>query len=226
MEGIYYVMFKEEFQMIIVLIGSPGSGKGTQGQLLARKLNLPHVSTGDIFRQMVKVNNKDGLLIKEYMAQGKLVPPKLVNNVVKEFLTQDIYKNGYVLDGYPRNLEQANFLRMFANQKIKVVFFDIDDQVIIKRILGRFNCENCGQIYNSYFIKPKVDNVCDVCGSDKFMHRQDDDEQTIKQRIEEYKIETYPLLNYYRDNSEFYVVDANKDKEEVGLVLYKVLKMI
>ncbi|MFU7501684.1 MAG: adenylate kinase family protein [Candidatus Tisiphia sp.] len=168
--------------MIIVLIGSPGSGKGTQGCEL-----------------------------------------KLVNNVVKEFLTQDIYINSYVLDGYPRNLEQANFLRMFANQKIKVVFFDIDDQVIIKRILGRFNCENCGQIYNSYFIKPKVDNVC---GSDKFMHRQDDDEQTIKQRIEEYKIETYPLLNYYRDNSEFYVVDANKDKEEGEPVLYKVLKMI
>ncbi|MDR0296528.1 MAG: adenylate kinase [Rickettsia sp.] len=211
--------------MIIVLIGAPGSGKGTQGKLLAGKLKLPHVSTGDIFRQMTEVNNEEGLLIQEYMAQGKLVPHKLVNNVVKNFLTQDIYKNGYVLDGYPRNLEQASFLREFANQKIKVVFFDIDDQVIIKRILGRFSCANCKQIYNSYFIKPKVDNVCDVCGADKFIHRQDDDEQTIKHRIEEYKIETYPLLNYYRDNSEFYVVDASKDKQEVECVLDKMLEI-
>lgn len=212
--------------MIIVLIGYPGSGKGTQGQLLAGKLNLPHVSTGDIFRQMTEVNNEEGLLIQEYMAQGKLVSHKLVNNVVKKFLTQDIYKNGYVLDGYPRNLEQAIFLREFANQRIKVVFFDIDDQVIIKRILGRFSCTNCRQIYNSYFIKPKIENICDVCGSDKFMYRQDDDEQTIKHRIEEYKIETYPLLSYYRDNSEFYVVDANKDKQEVECVLDKMLEII
>lgn len=212
--------------MIIVLIGPPGSGKGTQGKLLAEKLNLPHISTGDMFREMAKLGNEEVALIKGYMEQGKLVPSELVNKVVEKYLSDEQYKIGCVLDGYPRNLEQANFLQNAIKQDIKVIFFDVDDQMIIKRILGRFNCINCGQIYNSYFVKPKIDNVCDICNSKDFAHRKDDDEQIIKRRIREYKVETSPLINYYQHNADFYVIDASKDKEEVASVLDKLLKMI
>jgi adenylate kinase len=213
--------------MIIVLIGLPGSGKGTQGRLLAKKLNLSHISIGDMLRQMIEVQSQEGFLIKECIAQGKLVPSDLVNSIVKDFLSQEQYKNGYVLDGYPRNLEQAHFLMEFANHPIKVLFFDIDEQVIIERIRGRFNCGNCGQIYNQYSIKPKIKGVCDICGINNFIYRNDDDdEQTIKKRIQEYKIETYPLIDYYKNNAGFYIIEASKNKKEVELFLDKMLEII
>lgn len=213
--------------MIIVLMGPPGSGKGTQGKLLAEKLNLPHVSIGNIFRDMVKSASEEGSLVQAYMSEGKLIPSDLVNKVVQKFLAQDEYKAGCVLDGYPRNLEQAKFLDEFlGKQEIKVLFFDIDDQTIIQRILGRFTCASCGQIYNQFFVKPKIDNICDVCGSDQFIYRKDDDDQTVKKRIEEYKTETYPLLDYYRNNGQLHVIDANQSRKDIRLVLEKLLKII
>lgn len=209
-------------------MGSPGSGKGTQGKLLAEKLNLSHVSVGNIFREMVKSGSDEGNLVQDYMSKGKLVPSDLVNKVVQKFLSQNEYKAGCVLDGYPRNLEQAKFLDGFLNKEetVKVLFFDINDQIIMQRILGRFTCAGCGQIYNQFFVKPKIDNVCDVCGSDQFVHRKDDDEQTVKKRVEEYKAETYPLLDYYKNNNQLHVIDASQSMEDIGLVLDKLLKII
>ncbi|XVN42719.1 MAG: adenylate kinase [Candidatus Rickettsia vulgarisii] len=208
-------------------MGPPGSGKGTQGKLLAEKLNLPHVSIGNIFRDMVGSGSEEGNLVQGYMSEGKLVPSDLVNKVVKKFLSQGEYKTGCVLDGYPRNLEQAKFLDDFLNKEVivKVLFFDIDDQTIIQRILGRFTCANCGQIYNQFFVKPKIDNICGVCGSDQFVHRKDDDKQTVKKRVEEYKAETYPLLDYYKNNNQLYTIDANQSRKDIGLVLDKLLKI-
>ena len=209
-------------------MGPPGSGKGTQGKLLAEKLNLPHVSIGNIFREMVESGNQEGNLIQDYMSKGKLVPSDLVNKVVQKFLSQNEYKIGCVLDGYPRNLEQAKFLDEVLNKQetMKVLFFDINDQIIIQRILGRFTCASCGQIYNQFFVKPKIDNVCDICGSNQFVHRKDDGEQTVKNRVEEYKTETYPLLDYYKNNNQLHVIDANQSMEDIGLVLDKLLKII
>lgn len=208
-------------------MGPPGSGKGTQGKLLAEKLNLSHVSVGNIFREMVESGNEEGNLVQGYMSKGKLIPSSLVNKVVEKFLSQNGYKTGCVLDGYPRNLEQAKFLDEFlGKEEIKVLFFDIDDQIIIQRILGRFTCSSCGQIYNQFFVKPKIDNVCDVCGSDQFAHRKDDDEQTVKKRVEEYKAETYPLLDYYKNNNQLHVIDASQSMEDIGSVLDKLLKII
>lgn len=207
-------------------MGPPGSGKGTQGKLLAKKLNLPHISIGDIFRGMVKAENNDSKLLQFYMSQGKLVPSELVNDIVHKFLSQKKYEKGYILDGYPRNLAQAKYFNILVKQDIKILFFSIEDQTIIKRILGRFSCINCGQIYNRFFIKLKVDNICDVCGSNQFIHRQDDDEQTIKQRIEEYKIETNPLMDYYKSNQQLHSIDANENREDIELAIDKLLKTV
>jgi adenylate kinase len=211
--------------VIIVLIGPPGSGKGTQGRLLAEKLNLPHISTGDMFRESIKFGDEQGLLVKKYMEEGKLVPAILVNQIVQKSLSQDLYKDGCILDGYPRNLEQVEFLKKFITQDIKVIFFDIDDQVVIERVLGRFNCPNCGQIYNN-FIKPKINNICDNCGNNKFVYRKDDDKQTIIQRLKDYKIETYPVIDYYKNDPNIKFSAINVNEAEIGSVLEKLLKMI
>lgn len=212
--------------MIIVLIGPPGSGKGTQGKLLAEKLALPHVSIGNIFRDMVEAGNEEGQLLQDFMSKGKLVPTELVNIIVQKFLSTAAYDRGYVLDGYPRNLEQARFLEDLVDQEIKILLFDIENKTIIKRVLGRFNCINCGQIYNQFFIKPKIENICDLCGSNQFAHRQDDDEDTVRHRLEEYQIETYPLINYYKDNKQLYTVNANQNKEDIELFIDKLLKIV
>ncbi|MCC8369623.1 adenylate kinase [Rickettsia endosymbiont of Polydrusus tereticollis] len=211
--------------MIIVLIGPPGAGKGTQGKKLAEKSHLPHVSVGDIFRTIIMSSSEESRLINNYIKQGKLIPNEIVNGIVEKFLSSDKYKNGYILDGYPRNLEQAEFFKTISNQKIKIIYFDISDEILIKRILGRYNCANCGKIYNNYFLKPKVENICDACGSNAFVCRKDDSEEIIKKRIEEYKIETSPLINYYKDNGEFYTINASKKEEEIESDLYKILKI-
>ena len=147
--------------MLILLIGLPGSGKGTQGKFLANKLHLPHLSTGDMFRKMAKREDSEAKLLKQYIDTGKLVPGNLVNKIVEKFLADEEYKNGCVLDGYPRNLEQAKFLEEITKQPITVIYLNIDDDIVIKRILGRFTCAVCEKNYNSYFDKPKIENVCD-----------------------------------------------------------------
>ncbi len=207
-------------------MGPPGSGKGTQGKLLAEKLDLPHISIGNIFREMVGAGNKEGELLQDYMSKGKLAPTELVNEIVQKFLSPVKYDKGYVLDGYPRNIDQAKFLDGLINQDSKILFFDIENQTIIKRILGRFNCTNCGQIYNQFFIKPKIENICDLCGLSQFTHRKDDDEETVRQRIEEYKTETYPLIDYYNNNKKLYMVNANKNKEDIEIFIDKLLKIV
>ncbi|KAJ6644911.1 adenylate kinase [Pseudolycoriella hygida] len=210
----------------MILMGPPGSGKGTQGKLLGEKLSFPHVSIGDIFRNMVEAGNKEGELLQEYMVKGALAPSKLVNDIVKKFLTKNGYEQGCILDGYPRNLEQAKFLNDFIKCEIKILFFEVANQTILKRILGRFSCIKCGQIYNQFFIKPKIEGVCDICSSNEFIHRQDDDEETVKQRIQEYKMQTYPLLDYYKNDEKLYIVDANKNKEDIEFFIDKLLKII
>lgn len=205
--------------MFIVLLGPPGSGKGTQSEFLAQQLNLPCVSVGNIFRAMAEAKSDEGLLINQYMAQGKLAPASLVNKTVEKFLLLEKYKNGCILDGYPRNLEQAQFFNDFANKdqqhNVKVIYFAVDDQAIIDRLQARFSCAGCGAIYNKQFIKPKVENVCDVCGANNFSYRQDDDVQTIRRRLEEYNIETLPVVEYYTQQSILDTVDASQDKDQV-----------
>lgn len=211
---------------IILLIGPPGSGKGTQGKLLAEKLMLPHISTGDIFRKIAINNTDESRILHEYMDSGKLVPSELVNRIVKQVLLSDDYKNGCVLDGYPRNLEQAEYLGKNVEAEISCVFFNVADEVAIKRIAGRYSCEICGNIYNKYYANPKIEGVCDNCGSTELIFRSDDDEKTVLSRMEEYKKETLPLIEYYKHKEKFFNVNAAAKKEEVKAEIDLIVKTI
>ena len=209
---------------IIALIGPPGSGKGTQGNFLAKKLNLPHLSIGDVFRKMIQENNAEGLLLNKYMQEGKLAPPELVNQIAERVLLQPEYIDGCLLDGYPRSVEQAKFLDQFAKSKLKVIFLQINDEIATRRILNRFNCADCNAIYN-YDLNDS-ENRCSACGGTNFINRKDDNAITINTRINIYKKETYPLVEYYRSKNNIIFVDAGKNMEEVGEELLTLLKKV
>lgn len=211
--------------MIIIFLGPPGAGKGTQGKKIAEKIHLPHIAVGDIFRAITKTSNKEAKSINSYVEQGKLIPNEMVNQVIKNFLSSSDYKNGYILDGYPRNLEQAKFFESFVTEEIKVVYLNVPDELLIKRILGRYSCKNCGRIYNDYFLKPKVNKICDVCKLSVFEYRKDDNEEVIKERIKVFKTETYPLIEYYKNYNNFYNIDGNKNEQQIESDIEKILKI-
>jgi adenylate kinase len=200
---------------IILLMGLPGSGKGTQGKILSEKLMIPHLSTGDIFRKMTSADNEDSRLLSDYMISGKLVPSDLVNKIVRKVLLSGDYNDGCILDGYPRNLKQAEYFIENIDTQISSVFFEVGDEIVVKRIMGRYSCQSCGAIYNKYFDSLKIDGVCDNCGSTEFTSRSDDDEKTVLARIKEYKMETLPLVEYYKRKRRFFTVNAGGTKEEV-----------
>ncbi len=212
--------------MIIVLIGPPGSGKGTQGRILSECLGIELISVGDMLRKLANSEGEKNALLHQYMSEGKLVPVELVNEVVQTAMSSKEYSKGCLLDGYPRSVEQAKFLESFVQDEIKVIYFEVDDQVVVKRLAGRFTCASCGEIYNTYYAQPKKEGVCDICNSDKFIHRRDDEENVIVKRIAEYKNETYPLVEYYKDRGNFYLIDASKRKEEVEIAIESLLKII
>lgn len=200
---------------IIILLGLPGAGKGTQGANLSKELKIPHISTGDIFRKIAETNSKEANYLREYMAAGKLVPSEMVNKVVRKFLLSEECRDGCILDGYPRNLKQAEYLLENINSDILMLFLDVKDEIVVKRILGRYNCSSCGAVYNKYFHNTKKEGVCDECGSKDFAHRTDDDEHTILSRIEEYRKETLPMVEYYKKKGKFFAVDAGATIEKV-----------
>ncbi|WP_316355024.1 adenylate kinase [Candidatus Trichorickettsia mobilis] len=208
--------------MFIVLIGAPGAGKGTQGQFLAKELHLSYLSTGDMFRSIIEKQEPEGKLMNDYSSQGKLIPTDLVNKMVYKFLLMDEYQDNCILDGYPRNLAQAKFLDKIVNE-LKAIYFEISETVAKQRILGRFSCEVCLKTYNKYYAKPKIEGICDICGSNKFIYRADDDEVTINKRMQEYKIETQPMIQYYRDCNKLLTVDANLSQDQISSTLLALL---
>lgn len=210
-----------------ILIGLPGSGKGTQGEFVAKYCDIPHISTGDIFRQAIQLRSIYAVQLKRYMDTGVLVPDEIVNSIVKECLLRDEYSNGCVLDGYPRNLSQALYLsENFPEDKIYAIFFDIDREVAIQRITGRFSCADCKKIYNRYFAAPTNDGVCDVCGGGNFVFRSDDREEIVVARFREYEEKTMSIIDYYRNQDVLFQVDAMQAKEKVTLELEKIVKNI
>lgn len=190
--------------MRIVLLGGPGSGKGTQAKMLTEKLQIPQISTGDIFRAAVKEGTPMGLRAKEYMEKGELVPDDVVVGVVEERLAKPDLDKGYMLDGFPRTLPQAQALdKILDGQKKSIdhaILVDVPDDELVKRLSGRRTCRNsdCGAMFHVMFNPPKKEGVCDKCGSELYQ-RADDQEATIRERLAVYNTQTAPLIGYYKE---------------------------
>lgn len=203
--------------MKIVLLGPPGSGKGTQAELICNKYNIPHISTGDIFRQNIREKTPLGVSIEECIAKGELVPDKITNLVVKDRLSKPDCKKGFVLDGFPRNLDQSKFLDDVTNID-KAIMIDLDDEEIIKRLSTRRMCRKCGNPTNVGWL---VDGKCEKCGGEVFI-RQDDMPETIKNRLEKQKL-PQNVVDFYQSKNVFEKVSSLGGKEETFEHVDKIL---
>ena len=212
--------------MRIVLLGPPGAGKGTQAKTMAKKLNLTHISTGDILRQNVSQGTDLGMQAKEFMEKGSLVPDELVTAMLIQRIEQPDTGNGFILDGYPRNINQAKTLDDVLKQKNMgidlVVYLDASVPVIIQRLCGRLVCKNCALNFHIKNMPPKKDMTCDTCGG-KLYQRTDDQEKTIKARLEVYEKETSGLIQYYESKKKLQRILAD---EEAEIVLNKIIQLI
>ncbi len=204
--------------MRIVLLGAPGAGKGTQAKKLVEKYGIPQISTGDILRKAVADGTPLGKEAKSYMDKGELVPDSVVIGLVKEKLTGDDCKNGFILDGFPRNTAQAEVLDKVleeTNIPLQVALcVDVDMDILMKRLTGRRTCRQCGQMYNIYFSSPQKEGVCDKCGGELYQ-RDDDKEETIRRRLEVYEAQTAPLIEYYKNKGILKTVQGTGDIDEI-----------
>lgn len=204
--------------MRIIMLGAPGAGKGTQAKKIAEKYNIPHISTGDIFRANIKNGTELGVKAKSYMDQGLLVPDELVVDLVADRIQQDDAKAGYVLDGFPRTIPQAESLDAALakmGQKIDyAVDVEVPDENIVNRMSGRRACVKCGATYHLQYAKPKAEGVCDVCG-EQLILRDDDKPETVQKRLGVYHQQTQPLIDYYENQNALKEVDGTKDMEDV-----------
>ncbi|WP_268912636.1 adenylate kinase [Lentilactobacillus sp. SPB1-3] len=211
----------------LILMGLPGAGKGTQAQFIVDKYQIPHISTGDMFREAISNETPMGLKAKEYTDKGNLVPDEVTNGIVKDRLAKGDTKDGFLLDGYPRTLEQADALSDMSEELAKpldaVINIDVDPKILTDRLTGRFICKNCGATYHKIYHMPKVENTCDVCGHHEFYQREDDKPEAVKNRLDvNIKMNT-PLISYYKDRDLLFNVDGNKDINEVWADLDKIL---
>jgi len=203
---------------IIVLMGAPGAGKGTQARLLQERLHLPQISTGDIFRALKNAQTPLAQEVRGIMERGQLVPDELTIRLVKERTAQDDCRNGYILDGFPRTPAQAASLEKLATEQgkqIVAVLIDVPRELLEQRMTGRRNCPVCGEIYNIYFKPPKHDNVCDFHPEAQLVHRADDNVETVKARLETYEEQTRPLVEYYKSANLLNIVDGTREPEEI-----------
>lgn len=212
--------------MKIIMLGAPGAGKGTQAKMIADKYQIPHISTGDIFRANIKEGTELGKKAKSYMDAGGLVPDELVIDLVVDRLTWDDAGNGYVLDGFPRTIPQAEALtKALAEKGEKIdaaIDIDVPDENIINRMGGRRACVSCGATYHIVNIPPKTEGKCDNCGADLIL-RDDDKPETVKNRLEVYHAQTQPLIDYYKAEGVLRSVDGTVDMNEVFDAIVQIL---
>ena len=204
--------------MILILLGAPGVGKGTQGVLISKEYSIPQISTGDILRKEVKEQTELGKKAKAYMDKGELVPDDIIIDMMEKRIKQDDCKNGFILDGFPRTTAQAKaFDEMLQKNGLnldKVLLIDVPEEEIISRLTGRRVCESCGAVYHIKYNPPKKDGVCDKCGG-KLIQRDDDKEEVVRNRLEVYKKSTMPLIDYYKNSGKLVVVDGMGEIEEI-----------
>ena len=209
--------------MKLILLGAPGAGKGTQAEILCERLNIPTISTGNMIREAMKSGTEMGLKAKEYAENGKLVPDKVVIGIVDERLRQEDCANGFILDGFPRTIPQAEALDRMGIAIDRVVDINVPDEVITRRVSGRRACLDCGSTYHIETKKPNVEGICDRCGS-TLVQRKDDQPETVQERLHVYHAQTEPLRDYYAAAGKLLVVDGQQGIQEIAEQTLQLLK--
>ena len=201
---------------IVILLGHPGAGKGTQARAIMHRLDIPQISTGDMLREAIAKKTSFGREAKAKMDAGELVSDEIVNGIVAERINRDDCNRGFILDGYPRTVQQADtFCKLMGDgDRLSVIEIAAQSDGLTNRLTGRWICPGCGEIYNTYSRAPKKEGVCDVCGWSLF-HRSDDREDLVRERFRTYKEETYPLVQYYQQLGAYYRVDGMRPIEQV-----------
>lgn len=216
----------------LIFLGPPACGKGTQTNRLAEFLNFPHVDTGSLLRAEIKNETPDGVVAKSFIDKGQLVPADLVAKIIKNRLLQNDCREGYILDGYPRSVEQADRLEVINDEinskrdvdvEFKAIYFDIDTDILVERIVNRRSCPVCGEIYNLASKAPQREGICDKCGS-ALTQRKDDTREVAQARFDTYNRETAPLIEYYKNKGVLVSIDANGTFDEVWERLLEVIK--
>lgn len=212
--------------MNIMLFGAPGAGKGTQAKFLIEKYGIPQISTGDILRAAIKEKTAMGMEAKKYMDEGKLVPDSTIIGIIKDRLSEEDCKKGFILDGFPRTIAQAEALEELMKEMNisldKVISLNVPDELIVGRVTGRKVCPACGASFHVEFNPPKKDGVCDYCDGE-LITRKDDNEETVTKRLNEYHTQTAPLFDFYKNRNLLVEIDGTKDVKDVTVDIFNIL---
>ena len=209
--------------MKLILLGAPGAGKGTQAEIISERLSVPTISTGNIIRAALKAQTEMGVKAKEFIDKGLLVPDDVVIGIVRDRLKEDDCKNGFILDGFPRTVPQAQALDDMGIEIDKVIDIHVPDEKIVQRLSGRRVCGGCGASYHLLYKKPEKDGVCNLCGA-QLVHRTDDREETVLERLKVYHEQTEPLVDYYRKKNKLVVVEGQEEVSDTTALTLKALE--
>lgn len=209
--------------MKLILLGAPGAGKGTQAEMICEHLNIPTISTGNILRAALKSGTEMGLKAKSYMESGQLVPDEILIGIIKDRLKEDDCKNGFVLDGFPRTIPQAEALDSMGVIIDKVIDIEVPDDKIVARMSGRRVCESCGTSYHLLYKKPAEEGKCNLCGG-TLVQRKDDHPDTVKERLVQYHTQTEPLKDYYKKQGKLFIVEGQEEVADTTALTLKAIE--
>ncbi len=209
--------------MKLILLGAPGAGKGTQAEFICEHLAIPAISTGNIIRAALKAGTEMGVKAKEFIDNGQLVPDEVVIGIIKERLAQDDCKNGFILDGFPRTIPQAQALDTMGIDIDKVIDIEVPDEKIVERMSGRRVCPSCGNSYHLIYKKPEKEGICNSCGTELVI-RADDHPDTVKERLDVYHSQTEPLKDFYKEKNKLFIVEGQEEVKDTSALVLKALE--